>query len=108
MLSNHNHLAYAVIVNKAFWDGLPPDVRAGLEKAMQEATAFVNASAKTENDEALAKIKANGKTEVVELTPEQRAQWIKAVAPVYTEMAPRVGQETIDAVAKATGFALPK
>jgi len=107
-LSNHNHLSYAVIVNKAFWDGLPGDVRDALDKAMKESTVYVNGIAKAENEDALAKIKASGKTTIVELTDEQKATWIKAVAPVYADMASRVGQETIDAVAKATGFALPK
>ena len=37
-LSNHGYLGYAVIVNKAFWDGLPTEIRAALEKAMAEAT----------------------------------------------------------------------
>ncbi len=39
-LSNHGYLGYAVIVNKEFWDGLPDDTRAKLEKAMAEATAY--------------------------------------------------------------------
>lgn len=29
-ISNHGYLGYAVIVNKAFWDGLPADVRTAL------------------------------------------------------------------------------
>src|SRR6185295_11887054 len=29
-LTYHGYIGYAVIVNKKFWDGLPPDVRAGL------------------------------------------------------------------------------
>ena len=33
-LSDHGYLGYAVIVNKKFWEGLPADVRAGLDKAM--------------------------------------------------------------------------
>ena len=37
-LSNHGYLGYAVIANKKFWDGLPADIRAQLEKAMTEAT----------------------------------------------------------------------
>jgi C4-dicarboxylate-binding protein DctP len=80
-MSYHNHLAYAVIVNKSFWDGLPADVRAALEKAMSESTDYVNGIAKAENEDALAKIKAGGKTEIVELTAEQKALWVKAVAP---------------------------
>ena len=29
-MSNHGYLGYAVIVNKAFWDGLPADIRSEL------------------------------------------------------------------------------
>src|SRR5215470_13861961 len=36
MLSEHGYVGYAVIANKKFWDGLPADVRAGLDKAMTE------------------------------------------------------------------------
>ena len=108
MVSNHNHLSYAVIVNKAFWEGLPADVREALNKAMAESTDYVNRIAKSENAAAMEKIKANGKTQVIELTAEEKAAWVKAVAPVYADMAARVGQDTIDAVTKATGFVLPK
>src|SRR5207253_3649017 len=41
-ITNHGYVGYAVIVNKKFWDGLPADVRQGLEKAMAEATAYAN------------------------------------------------------------------
>ena len=36
--SGHGYVGYAVITNKKFWDGLPADIRASLEKAMAEAT----------------------------------------------------------------------
>ena len=52
-LTNHGYLGYAVIVNKKFWDGLPPDIRTTLEGAMKDATKFANDIAKKENDEAL-------------------------------------------------------
>ena len=52
-LTNHGYLGYAVIVNKAFWDGLPAPVRAGLERAMTEATAYANDIAQSENDGAM-------------------------------------------------------
>ena len=41
-LTNHGYIGYAVIVNKKFWDGLPADIRAQLEKAMKEATVYSN------------------------------------------------------------------
>ena len=36
-VSYHAHLQYAVIVNSKFWNGLPPDIRKELDKAMAEA-----------------------------------------------------------------------
>jgi C4-dicarboxylate-binding protein DctP len=95
MLSDHGYVGYAVIANKKFWDGLPADVRAGLDKAMAEATKFSNDIAQKENDEALEEIKKSGKSQVLALTPEQKAAWRKALEPVYTEMASRVGKDTI-------------
>ena len=41
-VSNHGDISYAVVVNKAFWEGLPRDIRTTLEGAMRDATtAFV-------------------------------------------------------------------
>src|SRR3954464_2763200 len=100
-LSDHGYIGYAVIANKKFWDGLPADVRGQLEKAMKEATAYANEIAQTENDEALAEIKKSGKSELIELTPEQKAAWRKALEPLYADMASRVGKETIDEFQKA-------
>jgi C4-dicarboxylate-binding protein DctP len=102
-VSNHNYLGYAVIVNKQFWDGLPEDVRVGLEKAMLEATDYANSIAKDDNDQALAAMKAAATTEFYELTAEERAVWSEALAPVHDEMAERIGAETIAAVKAAIG-----
>jgi C4-dicarboxylate-binding protein DctP len=93
--SEHGYVGYAVIVNKRFWDGLPADVRTALEKAMAEATAYTNDIAQTENDEALAAIKASGKSEIIMLTPEQKAAWVRALEPVYADVSGRVGKEII-------------
>ena len=100
--SHHGYIGYAVIVNKAFWDGLPADVRASLEKAMAEATAYGNGISQKENDDALAAIKASGKSSIIELTPEQKASWMKALEPVYKEMEGRVGKELLDQMRKET------
>jgi C4-dicarboxylate-binding protein DctP len=94
-LSDHGYVGYAVITNKKFWEGLPADVRAGLEKAMAEATAFTNTIAQKENDEALDAVRKSGKTQLIQLTPDQKAAWRKAVDPVYKDMAGRVGKEIL-------------
>lgn len=107
-ISNHGHLAYAVIVNKPFWDGLPADIRTTLTGAMKDATTYANAIAATENVQALEKIKASGKTTVYTLTPAESTEWKKALMPVHKEMESRVGKATIEAAYKATGFVAPK
>lgn len=104
-VSNHGYIGYAVIVNKKFWDGLPPDIRTTLEGAMKDATRYTNTIAQQENDDALAKIKAAGHTEIIMLTPAQKAEWRNALQPVYTEMAPRVGKGLIDAILKESAAA---
>ncbi|MBF0309463.1 MAG: TRAP transporter substrate-binding protein [Magnetococcales bacterium] len=103
-VSNHGYLGYAVIVNKAFWENLAPDVRVQLDRAMMEATAYANQIAKEENDKALEGVKASGRTQVVVLTPEQRLEWKKAMVKVHGEMADRVGRELLESIYKETGF----
>jgi C4-dicarboxylate-binding protein DctP len=107
-ISNHGHLAYAVIVNKKFWDGLPADIRTTLEGALKEATAFANQMATKENVEDLEKMRASGKTTIYTLTPEESNEWKKALMPVHKEMDARLGKATIDAVYAASGFVAPK
>ena len=101
--SRHGYLGYAVIVNKAFWDGLPADIRTTLEGAMKDATAYANDIAQKENDDALAKVKATGKTEVYDLTPAETAAWKKVLVPVQEEMKSRIGKETVELVQKEAG-----
>ena len=106
-VSNHGHLAYAVIVNKKFWEGLPPDLRAVVESSLRDATTLVNHSANAENAAALDKIRATGRTTVYTLTPAEVESWKRALMPVHREAAARVGQATIEAAYKAAGFVPP-
>jgi C4-dicarboxylate-binding protein DctP len=103
-VSYHGHLSYAVVSNKKFWDGLPADVRAPLEKALAESSDYFNAIAKKENDDALEEIRKTGKVQVYNLTPEERKSWVQAVLPVHKEMEKRIGKETIDALYKVVDF----
>jgi len=103
-LTDHGYLGYAVIANKKFWDALPADIRTTLEGAMKDATKFANDIAQKENDDALAAVKASGKTEIITLTPDQKAAMKKALVSVHKENEPRVGKDTIAEVYKETGF----
>jgi C4-dicarboxylate-binding protein DctP len=107
-VSNHGHISYAVVVNKAFWQGLPADIRSTLEGAMRDATTYANAIAEVENLQALDKIRAAGKSTVYTLSTEETAEWRKAMYRVHQDMAERVGSATIQSVYKASGFVVPK
>ena len=103
-LSDHHYLGYAVIVNKKFWDGLPPDIRKTLDQAMVDSTKYVNEIAQKENDEALEAVRKSGKTEIITLTPEQKHEWKKALIKVHKENESRIGKDLIQAIYKETGF----
>jgi C4-dicarboxylate-binding protein DctP len=100
-LSDHGYLGYGVVANTAFWEGLPPDIRAALEKALAGATAFVRESAHKLDVEAEAAIKASGKTELVHLTDADRKAWADALDPVYKQVEGRIGKALIDEVRAA-------
>ena len=103
-VTDHGYVGYAVIVNKKFWDGLPPDIRTTLEGAMRDATSYGNHIAKQENDAALEAIKKSGKTQIIALTPEEKHAWKAALLPVHNQMADKIGKDLIQAIYKATGF----
>jgi len=76
---------YIVTANKSWWEGLPSEIRAGLERAFDSATAWNWENGARINNESWDKIRAAGKT-IVEITPEERAQWIAAVRPVWKKL----------------------
>ena len=104
-LSDHGYLGYGVVANKAFWDGLPADIREALNKAPVEATAHVREIAHKLDIEAEAAIKASGKSELVVLTEAERAAWVEALQPVYKQVETRVGKALIEEVRGVVGEA---
>jgi C4-dicarboxylate-binding protein DctP len=103
-ITDHGYVGYAVVVNKKFWDALPGDIRAQLTQAMADATKFTNDSAFKDNEDALAKVRATGKTEILTLSKADRVPWKRALIRVHKEMESRVGSEILQAVYKETGF----
>jgi C4-dicarboxylate-binding protein DctP len=103
-LSDHGVIEYAVIANKKFWDGLPADVRAALEGAMKDATKYANDIAKAENEDALAKVKATGKTQIIALSPDEKKAWKKTLMKVHRESEATIGKALIQEIYRETGF----
>ena len=104
MMTNHGYIGYVVVANTRFWDSLPPDLRAILDQAMKEATEYADDIAKKENDDAVEAIRRTGKTQIVELTADQKRALKKAMLPVHRQMEDRVGRDLVQAIYKATGF----
>jgi C4-dicarboxylate-binding protein DctP len=96
-ISDHGYLGYAVIVNKKFWDGLPADIRAILDKAMVDATEFERRIAQQENDDSLAAVRRAGTTEIYVLPYRDRLVWHKALLPVHKEFEDKIGRDFIQA-----------
>jgi C4-dicarboxylate-binding protein DctP len=107
-LSHHSRLTYAFVTNKTFWNGLPDDVRAQLDRAVKETNAFFNDTAAKDNADAVEKIRASGKTEIHVLTEAERKAWIGKLMPVHTEMQSRFGKDFIERIYKASGFTPPQ
>jgi len=103
-LSNHGYLGYAVLVNKKFWAGLPADIRTILEGAMKDATKYANDVAKKDNDEALAAVKKSGRSQIITLTPQEKAAWKKAMDKTHKENMGRIGADIMKEVYKETGY----
>ena len=101
-ISDHGCLVYAVIVNRKFWEGLPADVRAQLEKAMRETTVYERHIAKKENEDALAMVRASKKTEVYVLSDAERKRWREALLPVHAKFEQTVGRDNLQAIYRIT------
>jgi len=100
-LTYHTISNYVVIVNKPFWDKLPPDIRTILEGAIKDATALNDANSVKDEQTAIAGIKASGKSEIYTPTAAEKEEWVKAMLPVQDEMASRVKKETITMIREA-------
>jgi C4-dicarboxylate-binding protein DctP len=94
-----------VVINKAFWEKLPADIKSEVSAAMKDATDYNDKVAEEDETKAMNAIKASGKSTIYTPTAEEKSRWIKALQPVQDELAPRVGKELIDSIRKETGQA---
>jgi C4-dicarboxylate-binding protein DctP len=102
-LTYHTHTGYAVVMNKAFWDKLPPDLQAVVASSIKDATDDELKLVADENAAALAQIRASGKVQVLALSDAERTVWKKTMWPVHKEMESRVGAALLQDVYKAAG-----
>jgi len=99
--TNHGVIDYMVVANAAFWDKLPKDIRAELDKIMAEVTVKANKVADDFNEADKQKIIAAGTSQIIKPTKEELAKWRKAMEPVYKQFEAEIGKELIEAARAA-------
>ena len=90
--SNHGLIAYAVVTNPEFWNGLPEDIRTALDEAMAEATEYNSTVAGQINDENKQQLIDAG-MEFNELDEAGLQAFRDASYPVWDEYADVFGEE---------------
>ena len=94
--TNHGIIDYMVVSSVDFLDSLDPAVRDQFLTILNEVTTERNAAVK-EVDLAARQSVLDAGGKIVELTPEQRAEWVAVMKPVWEQFAEEVGQDNIDA-----------
>ena len=97
--SNNGLLDYMVVTSKEFWNGLPDDIRPEVKAALDEALVYGNKIADDLNVEAKQKIAESGRSEIIQLTDEERQKWVEAMKPVWKQFESAIGKDLIDAAA---------
>jgi C4-dicarboxylate-binding protein DctP len=100
--TNHQLLTYLAVTSKDWLEGLDPEVREQFLTIFNEEVQKANATATAVNEEAKQAIIGAG-GEVRTLTPEQRAEWVSVMRPVWEQFADDIGQDVIDAAVAANG-----
>lgn len=101
MDSNHGVLDYMVIANAGWWNKLSPEVRKGLNEAMQESIKFGNKVAFDEDVAFRSKVIAENKAKVLPMSKEHLAAWRTAMQPVWKKFEGEIGADLIQAAQKA-------
>ena len=100
-VTNHGVIDYMAITNAKWWDGLPPDIRKGLQEAMDEATAYGNGIANDFNERDRKRIEEAHKAKIQPLTKDDLAKWQKAMEPVWKKFEGEIGRDLIQAALKS-------
>lgn len=95
--TNHGALDYLLIVRAERWRSLPFAVRSTLEEIVDQVTFEVKKQSEAENQRDRARIATTGGSEILTLTPEQRARWREAMRPVWQRYEGEIGAALLKA-----------
>ncbi len=98
--TSHQLLAYFFMTSQDFLDSLDADLRAEFLAIADDVTQQANLVVKEKEETNRANILKAGGT-IRELTPEQRAEWVEAMKPVWKQFEDEIGADVIKAAAGA-------
>jgi C4-dicarboxylate-binding protein DctP len=99
--TNHGVIDYMVVTNAKWWNGLPPDIRKGLEQAMAEATQHAHKLANDINLHDRQLIIDAHKAKVQAVSKDDVAAWRTVMHPVWKKFEGAIGKDLIAAAQKA-------
>lgn len=91
-LTGHCYVSRGIYCNRAAFDGWPEALQTAMRTAVREAVTAQRALAVEEEETARQAIESAG-GEVVDLTPDERAAFARAVRPLHDEARQRFGDE---------------
>jgi TRAP-type C4-dicarboxylate transport system substrate-binding protein len=94
-LSGHFYLSRGLYLNRAAFDAWPGALQSAMRKAAREAIIAQRKLAVEEEEISRKAIEGAG-CEIVELTPAEREQFVRAVRPLHDEARERFGAEMFD------------
>jgi TRAP-type transport system periplasmic protein len=83
-VTNHVYLSRPIFLHRPSFDGWPEDLQDAMRQAVGEAVTLQRDLAVEEGVRARAIIESEG-SEIIELTPDEHAQFVAAVAPVLDD-----------------------
>lgn len=98
--TSHQLLAYFFMTSQEFLDGLDDDLRTEFLAIADQVTQEANLAVKDKEQANRQNILDNGGT-IRTLSPEQRANWVEAMKPVWKQFEDEIGADVIKAAADA-------
>lgn len=96
--TDHIYDPVPLVISKKTWEKLDPAAQAIIQEASVEAGRFERDFCYKFDEDILKEYEAAGKVQVIYLTDDEKAEFRKAVQPVYDKYAGQIGQDTINKV----------
>ena len=100
---NTNHVIHLVslVTNSSKFDALPAEIQTAITESADTAKVWAREQADERINERVATMESSG-TEIVELSPELKAEMKEMAGPVYDMIRDKIGDELVDALLDAT------